>query len=76
MDESYLLPASVTGRLGNSLIAERQGVVGPASGWSPDGRGPARCGTAYSLAVLEFRTKPALEASAVQSVAGPASDGR
>jgi len=41
-----------------------------------DGRGPARCGTAYLLAVPEVRTKPALGASAIQSVAGPASDGR
>ncbi len=58
MDESYLLPASVTGRLQSFLIGERKGVVVPASGRSPGGRGPARCGTPY-LAVPEVRTKPA-----------------
>ena len=42
----------------------------------PDGRGPARCGTAYWLAVPEVRTKPALGEPAILSVAGPASDGR
>ena len=41
-----------------------------------DGRGPARCGTAYWLAVPEVRTKPAWGESAIQSVAGPAADGR
>jgi hypothetical protein len=41
-----------------------------------DGRGPARCGTAYWLAVPEVRTKPAWGEFAIQSVAGPALDGR
>jgi len=40
-----------------------------------DVRGPA-CGTAYLLAVPEVRTKPAWRESAIQSVAGPAPDGR